>query len=379
MKAILAKQLVLDNQILENYALTILDGRIHSIISKEALEKQSDIYDLDTTDILMAGFIDIHIHGSGGYDVMDATEEALLNIKSSLAQTGTTSFLATTMTVAQERIISAIETVKALMLKPNVGAKIIGVHLEGPFIQKKAKGAHVEAFIQEPTIDWIQAYQDTVKLITLAPETDVENKVLKALKAMNIKVSLGHSTATYDCACQAIDAGADSVTHLFNAMSGLHHRDPGMVGAALLRPVYTELIADGVHVHPDLYELVYKLKGEDKVILITDAMKGQCMKAGDYDLGGQSVHVSDKDARLADGTLAGSILTQKKALKNLMATEKFDLVKLTKMLSANPAALLGLKDIGKICVGAHADLVCLSASLTVQKVLINGICEYHAE
>lgn len=376
MKAILAKQLVLENQILENFGVTFEEGKITGLFSGTSIEQLSLKGALIKTDILMPGFIDIHIHGSAGCDVMDGTPDALKKIQRSLVGTGTTSFLATTMTVAQSEIVKALENIKQVMAYETDGAKIIGAHLEGPFIHKKAKGAHVEAFIQEPTVTWIEPYSDIVKLITLSPETDENNLVLKALKAMGIKVSLGHTTATYDCACQAIESGADSVTHLFNAMTGLHHRDPGVVGAALLKPVYTELIADGVHVHPDLYELVFKLKGEDKLILITDAMKGQCMRAGEYDLGGQDVVVSDKDARLLDGTLAGSILTQNKALTNMMKSPQMDLVKLAKMLSTNPANLLDRKDIGRIAVGLQADFVCLDESLELKSVWIDGECKF---
>lgn len=376
MTTFLAKQVILENQVLENFGVIVENGKIEGFISSEALLKKENKNQVVQTNILMAGFIDIHIHGSAGCDVMDADPKALARIQKSLVSTGTTSFLATTMTVAEPEIVKALETIRYMMKHAQGGAKILGAHLEGPFIQKKAKGAHLEAFIQPPTTTWVEPFKDIVKLITLSPETDENHQVLRAFKAMGIKVSLGHTTASYDCACKAIDAGADSVTHLFNAMTGLHHRDPGMVGAALLRPIFTEMIADDVHVHPDLYELVYRLKGEDKLILITDAMKGQCMRAGQYDLGGQAVKVTEKDARLLDGTLAGSILTQNRALKNMLKSPQMDLIKVSKMLSANPANLLGLKERGKIAVGAVADLVCLSETLDINSVWVEGNCEY---
>lgn len=379
MTTFLARQVILENQVLEDFGVVIANGRIERFVSKDALMQSNSLENIVTTDILMAGFIDIHIHGSAGADVMDATPEALSLIQRSLVSTGTTGFLATTMTVAEPQIVEALKNISSAMEVHEGGAKILGAHLEGPFIQKKAKGAHLEAFVQPPTTAWVEPFKDIVKLITMSPETDENYQVLKAFKAMGIKVSLGHTTATYDCACGAVEAGADSITHLFNAMTGLHHRDPGMVGAALLKPVYTEMIADDVHVHPDLYELVYKLKGEDKIILITDAMKGQCMWAGQYDLGGQAVLVSDKDARLLDGTLAGSILTQNKAMINMLRSPEMDLVKVSKMLSTNPANLLGLKDRGKIAVGAVADLVCLNNALEIKSVWVEGTCEFKSE
>lgn len=376
MKAVVAKQLILENQQLENHAVLLEGKRIAAILPKSSLDElvleDSPLY----ADYVLPGFIDIHIHGSAGADVMDASVDGLSTIKTSLMTTGTTSFLGTTMTMAFEQIRLSLEAIKLCMLQNDNGAKLLGAHLEGPFINAKAKGAHLEAFIVLPELSAIEAYQDIIRLITIAPETDPEGVFIQAARQMGIGISLGHSACSYACAKQAIDYGANSVTHLFNAMTGLHHRDPGLVGAALLSDVYAELIADNVHVHPDLYELVYKLKGSERMILITDAMKGQCMKQGKYDLGGQPVTVGENDARLENGTLAGSILTQDKALRHILSTNGVDIVKASHMLSGNPAKLINQSQMGIIREGYEADLVLLSESMNVMHTVINGQCQY---
>lgn len=373
MKAILAKKIILENQILEGYGLYVKDGLIEGIVNQEVIDHNHVSVIETTADYLLPGFIDIHVHGSAGSDVMDATPEALETIKRSLAATGTTSFLGTTMTVEFSQIKRALEQIRIAMASSAVvGAKLIGAHLEGPFINAKAKGAHLEHYISLPELSKIEAYADVIKLITLAPEMDPDHSFIRSAKALGIGISLGHTTCGYDCAKAAIAAGAESITHLFNAMSGLHHRDPGLVGAAFLTDVYTELIADNVHVHPDLYELIYRMKGPNRMILITDAMKGQCMKQGAYDLGGQTVLVGKEDARLENGTLAGSILTQDNSLKHMLQTKDMDIVKVSRMLSANPANLLKMNEIGRIATGKKADLVFLDQNHDLMGTIVEG-------
>lgn len=382
MKAIIAKKLVLSDHILENYGVYIDQGKICGIVNAQAIDRSEVEVINDQAAYLLPGFIDVHIHGSAGMDVMDGTPEALKAIQKSLVKTGTTGFLATTMTVSEDRIVKSLEVIRACMADDQVqgemleGSKILGAHLEGPFISKKAKGAHLEAYIQEPQKELLHRFKEVIKLVTLAPETDPQHAFIGFAKSIGIRTSLGHTTCSYDQARAAILAGAESVTHLFNAMSGLHHRDPGLVGAALLTDVYTELIADKVHVHPDLYELIYKLKGDQRMVLITDAMRGQCMKMGEYDLGGQKVVVTEQDARLENGTLAGSILTQDRSLKNVMASGKIDLLAASKMLSENPANLLGFSHMGSIRREAAADLVVLDENLDLKETFVNGRSVY---
>lgn len=377
MKALLAKKLVLENEIIEGYGLLIENGSIHSIVEHDAIDAGSVEVMPEIADYLLPGFIDIHIHGSAGSDVMDASSASLTTIQNSLVHTGTTSFLGTTMTMPFEQILAALEQVRTQMQLPTKGSKILGAHLEGPFINPKAKGAHLESYICLPEIQSIEAYKDIIKLITIAPETDPEGQFIENARQLGINISLGHSTCSYDCAKKAIASGANSITHLFNAMTGLHHRDPGLVGAALLSDVYTELIADNVHVHPDLYELVYKLKGPERMILITDAMKGQCMKQGRYDLGGQPVIVGENDARLENGTLAGSILTQDKAFRHMLNTNGVDILKVSRMLSGNPARLIGENQLGSIQKGHCADLVAMNEAMFLTHTFVDGELVYH--
>lgn len=377
MQALINAKIVTEDEILEKSVVLIKRHCIENIHLEETFyEHEAAFRGYEKIDLdgqwLMPGFIDIHVHGSKGCDVMDGTEEALRTIQESLVKTGVTSFLATTMTQSEGQIRQALKMVQKQMQVIVKGSRILGAHLEGPFISKKAKGAHVEAFIQSPQLKLIKGYEDTVKLITIAPETDHAKETIACACAQGIRMSLGHSACTYNEALEAIEAGATSVTHLFNAMSPLNHRDPGLVGAALTRPVYAELIADTVHSHPDLYSLVLKAKGVEKVILITDAMKGQCMNAGRYDLGGQVVVVDDSSARLDNGVLAGSILTQQQSLKNILKHTDLSMKDAAKLLSTNAANLLGLQDIGRIAKGSKADLTVVNEQLEVTNVWIGG-------
>lgn len=376
MKAVIAKKIIMENTILENHALVYKGEKILAIVPKDSLDPMAVELLPINGEALLPGFIDVHIHGSAGHDVMEGTPEALSTIRKSLITTGTTAFLPTTMTMEMKHIFSVLDQIRIQIGLKNEGAKVLGAHMEGPFINKAAKGAHLENYICLPEIKMLETYREVLKLITIAPEMDSEGVFIKAARNLGIGISLGHSTCSYDCARKAIADGANSVTHLFNAMTGLHHRDPGLVGAALLTDVYAELIADDVHVHPDLYELVYKMKGSERLILITDAMKGQCMKPGKYDLGGQTVLVGEKDARLENGTLAGSILTQDKALRHMLRTKGMDLVKASALLSANPANLIGAKTIGKIQEGFMADFVLLDENLEVVQTVVDGEWAY---
>lgn len=331
---------------------------------------------------LLPGFIDIHIHGSSGHDVMDGTPESLNEIRLKLTQHGVTSFLATTMTMSWQRIYKALDNVAEAMEAmeameaekdaPILGARILGAHLEGPFLNPEAKGAQAGEYLQPPDFEKIRTYQQVIKLVTLAPELDLDQSFIQQAVAAGMKVSLGHTRTDYETARKAIAAGAHSATHLFNAMTGLHHREPGMVGAAFIHDIYAELIADHVHVHPALYDMVIRTKGVDKTILITDAMMGQCMACGHYNLGGQAVEVTETDARLPDGTLAGSVLTMEKSFKNVMTQTGRDLVDMAKMMSTNAADLLGRSDLGRIETGAKADFVVLDANYNLVATLIGG-------
>jgi N-acetylglucosamine-6-phosphate deacetylase len=320
---------------------------------------------------LSAGFIDIHIHGSAGHDVMDATPEALSGIAKSIVQTGTTSFLATTMTMSKEAIERALVTVQNH--KHEDGAKVLGVHLEGPFINKSKHGAQNPDYIEKPNFELIEPYMDVVKMITIAPEVEGAEAFIRHIKEHFPKVllSVGHSDASYEETKQSFTWGISHATHLFNAMNPLHHREPGIVGAVLENEqVSCEIIADLIHLHPLFFNMVHKLK-KDKLLLVTDAMRAGCMKCGEYDLGGQKVVVKDGEARLENGTLAGSVLKLNDALKNFYEHTDITLPELIAKVTSIPAEKLGLK-IGKLEEDYPADFVLFDEEFEISRTFVNG-------
>lgn len=321
---------------------------------------------------VVPGFIDTHIHGMNGYDVMNGTKEALYNISKSLPQFGTTSFLATTMTMDKKSIDTALNNVKSFIEVGDFVAEPMGVHLEGPFISKDYKGAQNPDYIIQPDLSLISGYSDLIKLITYAPEEDMDNRLLDFANKNDIVMSIGHSNATYDRCKAVIDSGVKSITHLFNAMRPMNHREPGVVGAAFIEDVYTELIADKIHVSPVLFNMIYRQKGQEKLLLITDAMEATCLKCGTYSLGGQDVVVDETSARLKNGQLAGSILTQNMALKNFLDSTGLPLEIGVGFLTVNPAQLLKLEDRGVIDIGKRADFTILDENLEVKMTFVKG-------
>lgn len=376
MNAIINANIILEDKVLENHVV-IFDEYIRNIIP--ICEFDKDKYDdINIIDIkgnyLSPGFIDLHIHGASGFDTMDATKEAIDTISKSICKYGTTSFLPTTMTMPKDRIINALENIKAYMKNDFVGAKVIGAHMEGPFINKKHKGAQDPTFIIKPDYEFIKPYLDIIKIITLAPEEDKNFEFIKTLKQnSNIVLSMGHTDTSFETAKEAIANGISYATHTFNAMTGLHHRKPGCVGAILSSDIYAELIADNIHVHKGLYQFFIDSKTNDKVILVTDSIRATCLKKGMYELGGQKVKVDESSARLEDDTLAGSILRLDKAIKNIYNETNLSIYQVIKMVSLNQAKAINVQDqIGSIKKGKKADLVELDKELNVLSTFIEG-------
>jgi len=368
MKAIINSKIITNNQILKNHAL-IFNNKIIDITEK--IPKNIEIIDAKGA-YLSAGFIDIHIHGSGGADVMDSSFQSLDTISQTLLKTGVTSFLATTMTMSSREIKNALYNVQKYKDKIR-GAKILGVHLEGPFINPSKAGAQNPQYIQKPNFKLIKEYMDIIKLITIAPEVEKAERFIEYLKKSypDIILSLGHSNASYDQAKESFKWGISHATHLFNAMNPLHHREVGAVGAILeADSISCEIIADNIHIHPALYNLIYKLKG-DKLILITDAIRAGCMRSGEYNLGGQKVIVKDNKATLIDGTLAGSVLRLNEALKNLYNYSNIKLPEIVSMVTSSPAKLLGL-NIGELKRGYSADITLFDKHLNILNTYIDG-------
>ncbi|MFU8792444.1 MAG: N-acetylglucosamine-6-phosphate deacetylase [Acholeplasmataceae bacterium] len=330
--------------------------------------------------LLIPGFIDQHIHGAYGSDVMDALEHSLETMSQSLPLEGTTSYFATTMTETSDGIKNALASVKTYIeTNQKPGAELLGVHLEGPFISKTYKGAQRLDAISDPSISLFDMYNKAsgynIKQVTLAPETKDALPLIKHLNQLNIVASIGHSDASYDVTQEAITAGASLFTHGYNAMRPLHHRDLGVVGAMLLHEeTYAELICDFVHTSKPAAKLLYKNKGKDRLILITDAMRAKGLKDGVYNLGGQHVIKKGLEARLEDGTLAGSVLKMDDAVKNFKTLTNASIETIIAVASANPAKLHRIFDRkGSIAVGKDADFIIIDEDINIYETYCLGI------
>lgn len=364
------------------------------IVTEKGLEKTSLTYDekfvtigkneeglqeLPEEYVVVPGFIDEHVHGAAGSDAMDGTMEDLGKIANALASEGTTAFLATTMTQSPENITKALKAVKAYReLSPESGAEILGVHLEGPFISKDFVGAQPIEYVAKPSVEVFKKYQDAsgdcVRIVTLAPEVEGSTELIKYLVSQNIVASIGHTNATYVDVKKAVEAGATNLTHTYNAMKPLHHREVGTVGSGLLfDELNCECICDGIHVSGPAIQLLHKNKPADKMTLITDAMRAKHMPDGVSELGGQVVIVKNGEARLENGTLAGSVLKMNNAVKNVMKFLNLPLEEVVKLASQNPAKNLGVFDqMGSIKEGKRADFVILDKDLNVVQTVRNG-------
>ncbi len=330
----------------------------NGIIKKVGTTDESGI---DCTGLCVyPGLFDIHLHGCNGYDTMD--EGALSHIAENEGKNGTTSFLPTTMTVAMEDI----KKVTDVDIDNIRGARIPGFHLEGPYISPKYKGAQNEIYIRKPNIDEFNSIKN-IKMVTVAPEIEGAAEFIEKCEAV---VSVGHTDSDYDTAIKAIEKGAKCLTHTFNAMPPLHHRKPGVIGAAVVENIYVQVICDGVHLHKGAVMALYKMFGRDRMILISDSMRAAGLPDGQYDLGGQNVIVKDGVARLADGTIAGgtSFLWQcvKKAVE--FGIPKEDAVI---MATRTPATLMKVK-CGEVKEGYSADLIFADEDMDIKTVLING-------
>lgn len=378
-----------ENEIIANGYVIISEGKIKELGPISQLQdgvRFEEMY-FPNGSKLIPGFIDLHIHGVDGADTMDATTEALHRMSAALPKEGTTSFLATTITqetmAIEKALINAGEYIAA---QPVAGkAEVLGIHLEGPFINRKMAGAQPVNHIVNPELSlfnrWQQLSNRMIKVVTLAPELPGALELISYLHKSGVIASVGHTAATYDEMKEAIQAGATQVTHLFNQMRGLHHREPGVVGSAFLHEeLKAELIADGIHVRPEIVRLAYLQKGRNGLILITDSMRAKCLKNGTYDLGGQEVIVEGGKAVLGDGTLAGSILKLGLALKNMIEYTGCSVLDAIQMAAVNPAKQLNVFDEkGSITIGKDADLVILDKNNDVFMTICRGEIAYQKE
>jgi len=330
--------------------------------------------------IVAPGLVDIHVHGSAGHDTMDATREAIEGMARYFASRGVTAFCPTTMTVPAEEIMASVRVVHECQQRPVEGAQPLGVHLEGPYIDAAKKGAQPPQHVRTAgDLDYRGFFSlGNIRLVSLAPEFEENRELITFARARGVAVAVGHSSASYEQVVEAVKLGLSQSTHTFNQMEGIHHRKPGTVGAALmLDEIYAQFIADGVHLHPAIVKMIVHLKGPDRAVLITDAIRGAGMPDGEYELGGQPITVKEGAVRLADGALAGSCLTMDQGVRNIAAFTGRPLAECLRMATLTPARAIGVAHRkGSIEPGKDADIVILNERLNVVATIVGGEVVY---
>lgn len=360
-----AKRLWDGSGFLENPVVIVEDGHIDTITVRGACEAAPGERVMDLAGATLApALVDVHTHGAAGHDAMEATPEALGAICAFWAKHGTGSFLATTVTAPLDATLHALEGLAKWMARePQPGqAQMLGIHLEGPFLSHAKRGAHPSEYLLKPEIGTFdrlcEAAEGRVRLMTLAPELEGATELAAHATARGVCISIGHSNATASETRAAIQAGAASATHTFNAMRPLDHHEPGILGTVLTDDsLYAELICDGIHNEPEMARLWWRAKGPERGILITDALSAAGMPDGAYQLGGQTVQVTAGRALLPGDVLAGSVLTLNRAVVNFMRFTGAGLEEALCLATANPAAMVGLKGVGRLAVGGPADLI----------------------
>ncbi len=380
MKAIVNGRVVLQDRILDNSAVLYSDV-IEGIVPCDKLPDGCEIIDANGG-FITPGFIDLHIHGYLGKDVCDGEEESIRTISKGIIANGVTAYLPTTMTVDMKVIKKSLEVLRGLKEESKTweGSEILGAHAEGPFISESKKGAQDPKYILKPDAEFVKEYADIIKIISLAPEEDTEDfeAIREIRNKTDVVMSMGHTSADYDTAMAGVANGVRHATHLFNAMTPMAHRAPGVVGAALNSDVSCELIVDTFHVLPALYDLVYKMKGR-KLCFITDCLPAGGLPYGEYTLGGNKIIYRDIVCRLEDGTVAGSVLKLNKGVWNVYNNSSIPLWECVNCASLNPATAIGVDDKkGSIEVGKDADLVILDNEFEVVKTIKKGDVKYEA-
>jgi N-acetylglucosamine-6-phosphate deacetylase len=383
--ALTARQLFTPLEKVESPVLVIEGGGIAAFGCRESMEIPSGLRLLDLGDaVLVPGFIDVHIHGGAGHDVMETDSEALAAIEKHLFQHGVTSYFPTTVTAPIDQTLSALEKL-AQAIEPGAThgprrARPLGIHLEGPFISHARRGVHPPENLLPPTLEMFNRFWEAsrghIKLLTIAPELERARDVIAEATRRGVCVAIGHSDAQLDAARDAVAAGARHATHTFNAMRPLEHRDPGILGEILTDARLTaDIIADGIHVDPVIVELFLSAKGPDRSVLITDATAATGMPEGRYRLGSLEVEVKDGKCT-ANGRLAGSVLTMDRAIRNIMSFAHWDLPRAVRLATLNPACLTGLQQSkGQIAVGNSADVVALTVKGEVKETIVGGVLD----
>ena len=378
---LLARQMLTPLERIEDAAL-VIDGAIISAAgARESVAIPSTARVLDFGDsILTPGLIDIHIHGAAGRDVMEGSDEALAAIESLLARHGVTSYLPTTVTASMDDTLAALEKLARAIDREPVAmrARPLGIHLEGPFLSHARRGVHSSIYLQRPSVQALSemwnAAAGHIRMMTIAPELDGALETIAAATRLGVCISIGHSNADLAQARAGIRAGARHATHTFNAMRRLDHRDPGVLGAVLTGDSLTaDIIADGLHVHPEVVDLFLRAKGPDRAVLITDAISATGMPDGTYRLGSYEVQVREGRCE-SHGKLAGSVLTLDRAISNVMKFARAGFQQSLRLATLNPARVLGIAGRnGVLQAGADADIAIFSHAGEVRQTIVGGI------
>ncbi len=360
----------------QNVDFEVENGRFRTIFQSDSISESDskDSYDCSGKRII-PGFIELHSHGCIGYDFTTAETDDIEKMCEFYYANGITSILATTMTIDYDIYKKAMRHIKKIMENQTKGSRIIGINMEGPFLGADKKGAHDVRYLmpidEEKYTELNELSGDNVRIIDLDPNLSGSLEFIKKHSKTKV-ISLAHTSCDYDLAAKAIEAGATHVTHLFNAMNGLHHRQPGLVGAVSDFDVHAEMICDGIHIHPAVIRLMYKVDS-DKLILISDSMSAAGLEDGIYELGGQKVDVTDGKATLEDGTIAGSTTTIYKAFKNVI---KYGIPVEQAILSATLIPAKAIKadhEIGSISIGKKADFIIMDQDYNIEKVFRDGV------
>lgn len=380
MKAITNGKIILKDRIVENFALLYSDV-ILGIVKNDEIPEDAEKIDAKGG-FISPGLIDLHIHGYLGKDVCDGEEESIKTISEGIVKNGVTGYLPTTMTVDMKVIKQALKVLRDLKEESKSwnGSRILGAHAEGPFISEAKKGAQDKKYILAPDAEFVKEYADIIKIITLAPECDTSDfsAIREISKNTDVVISMGHTSADYETAIKSTNNGVRHVTHLFNAMTPILHRAPGVVTAALNTDVSCELIADTFHVSTAFYDMLFKLKGR-KLCFITDCLPAGGLPYGEYTLGGQKIIYNDIVCRLEDGTVAGSVLPLNKGVWNVYTNSEIPLWECVNCASLNPATTIGVENKkGSIEIGKDADIIITDNEFNIQKTIIGGEIKYEA-
>ena len=380
MKAIIGGKIIFKDRIAEGFALLYSDV-IEGVVPVENIPADCEIIDAKGS-YVAPGLIDMHIHGYLGKDVCDGEEESIRTISKGLLANGVTGYLPTTMTEDMTVIRKALEVCRNLKEESKTweGSEILGCHAEGPFISESKKGAQDAKYILKPDAAFVKEYADIIKTITLAPEEDENDfaAIREITRDTDVVISMGHTSADYETAMKSVNAGVKHATHLFNAMTPLAHRAPGVVGAALNADISCEVIVDTFHVDASLYNMLWRLKGR-KLCFITDCLPAGGLPEGEYTLGGQKIIYKGIVCRLEDGTVAGSVLKLNKGVWNVYTNSDIPLYECVNCASLNIATTLGIeKKKGSLEIGKDADIIIADSEFNIEKTIIKGEIRYES-